>query len=243
MRRARRLLRRGDAKNARCARVFAPRGALAFAFSGYFPSILAKLSGPGPPEFPTSLGREGPGGFIGLHPTLTLALPSSTSVSSESPDTFRRRCQPTSPRATADKSDQAHPSPQPRSQEFSHFNFFFCLPSKCRSSDLSINLHFFGAIRVHDNKNKTRCSQLRARNRILHTKYHQSLSGKIALRAPCRCLWRSSRPLARVRPCMITHLFSPAADPAPPSPRSPRADTIFPRPSLDIWITRPTCSR
>lgn len=77
---------------------------------------LARLPGPGPPEF-LRRSDEGSWGFTGPHPTLAASLCTpSPPVSSESPDTLRRRCQPTSPKATADKSDQTHPSSQPRSQ-------------------------------------------------------------------------------------------------------------------------------
>ena len=132
----------------------------------------------------------------------------------------------------------------PRSQRtkrnFSIF-IFICLPGPSPRTSLLgsfYNLHF-GALRVPDNKNKTRCSQLRA---------HKSYSSQNTI-SRCQGKSRSGRPLAVYgAPLDLLRVFCPAFVfphrlPAPPSPRSPHADTIFPRPSLDLWITRLKCPR
>jgi hypothetical protein len=57
-------------KNARCARVFDPRGALAFAFSGHFPpqELLATSTDSEPPELLQTCPDKGPRGFTGSLP-------------------------------------------------------------------------------------------------------------------------------------------------------------------------------
>jgi hypothetical protein len=140
----RRLLRHGDAKNARCARVFAPRSASLFLFRPFpspnlFPPniFLANLTRPGPPEFPTR-SDGGSRGFTEPHPTFPprSALHPRTQPSPPTPpDGHASR-----PRRGPQRTQANNASESPATfTEFSHLNFF-CLPgpSSRRSSDLSI---------------------------------------------------------------------------------------------------------
>ena len=139
-------------------------------------------------------------------------------------DTFRRFC-PLWPSARSAGISEP--------KEFSHFNFFCLSGPSPRMSLLGsfCNFAYRGRTRARKQEHKTRCSQLRAHNRVLH-KHHQSLSEKIAPRAPCRCPWRSSQPPARVLPCMIVHLFSPRR------PRSTFAEITTCRYHLPTSIAR-----
>jgi hypothetical protein len=133
-----------------------------------------------------------------------------------------------------------HPSPQPRSLNFPILNFFLSPRSNVALLLGSVyNLHF-GAARVHDNKNKTRCFPVTRPQIGFFTKHHQSLSGQFALRAPCRCLWRSSQPPARG----YAFVFPRRPCPPPPARSTFHRDHHMPIPSSHVHLsTRPTCPR
>lgn len=88
-----------------------------------------------------------------------------------------------------------HPSPQPRSLNFPILNFFFVSQVQRRSSDLSITC-ILGQHACTTTRTKHVVFPVTRPQIGFFTKHHQSLSGQFALRAPCRCLWRSSQPPA-----------------------------------------------
>jgi hypothetical protein len=216
----RRLLRHGVAKNARCARVFAPRSASLCLFRP-FPTR------PGPPEFSTR-SDGGSRGFTEPHPTFSPSLcPLAPSHSAESPDTLRPTCQPTSPRATADTSDQ------PNHVLNIPILIFLVSQVQRRSSDLSITC-ILGQHACTTTRTKHVALPVTRPQTGFFTKHHESLSGQLlGLRAPSRCLWCSSQPpLAFVfprRPCL-----------PPPARSTFHRDHHMPIPSSHVHLSTTT---
>ena len=126
-------------KNARCARVFGPRGALACLFepdpSPKLRKFVAKLAGPEPPEF-YQLARAGSRGFTRLRGTSPFAL--RFSGPHESPDTpAPTACRPH--RGLQQTTKRRHN--QPCSQRSVIIISFFCVScAECRPSDLFYDL-------------------------------------------------------------------------------------------------------
>jgi hypothetical protein len=196
--------------------------------------FLAKLPGPGPRSFLRRLGWGVPGGSPGH---ILLALLTSTPRSHVSPLTpsdghaSRPRRGPQRTKAANASESHVHSEPQ---RNFPILSFFLSLRSVVSLLGSFYNLHFRGGTHARQQEQNTLCPVTRPQffTNTISRCQGKSRSGRpvAVYGAPPQLL-----PPARVLPCMIMHLFPPstAAYPAPPSPRSPRADTIFPRPSLD----------
>lgn len=218
-----------------------PRGALVFAFSGHFPlptyffptyfSLISPV--PAPRNF-LRVRTGGPGVHRATSDVLPLALPC---------------CAPTQPSPLTPSNEQladlaeghsghkrpTHPSPQPRAFiEFSHFNLF-CLPGLTRSSDLSITC-ILGQHACTTTRTKHVVFPVTRPQIGFFTKHHQLLSGQFALRAPCRCLWRSSRPPARDR----AFVFPRRPCPPPPARSTFHRDHHMPIPSSHVHLSSTT---
>jgi len=209
------------------ARVCPPRSASPCLFRPFPPLniFLANLPRPGPPEFSTR-SDGGSRGFTGPHPTFPPSLCFlSPSVSSGSPDTSdghasRPRRGPQRSKATT------RPSPQPRSLNFPIL--IFGLPGPTLLLGSFYNLHFA-------------CTTTRTKHVVFPVTRPQIVFFTKTI-SRCQGNSRSGRPVAVYGAPLnllraIIHFLSPVglvptACPLHLSPRSPYADTIFPRPSL-----------
>jgi hypothetical protein len=236
-------------KNARCARVFDPRGALAFAFSGHFP----------PQETPRYINRfRAPGtssnllgqGAPGVHRlTSDNSIPSqclfSHSAPPESPDTRRLTRLPTL--LVGGQAGQA-------TFTILSLGSFFFLISRSETSTCTRL-----AVRIHDNKNYnnnhksvTLCSQQRAPDCFASCLTRETPSGRCQGKTRSgRRVVVSSAPLNLPRthttlrgiiflsfpPPPPRPAFSSNRPVAPPSPRSPPTDAIFSRLSPCLYTT------
>jgi hypothetical protein len=119
-------------KNARCARVFVPRGALAFAFSGHFPPIIFLANLPG---VRTAGSGGSPGHVRRFPPPFALLSYPRSHLSPLTPSDGHASRPRRGPQRT--KATDAS-SPQPRFSLIFSILIFFLSPLERRSSDLSI---------------------------------------------------------------------------------------------------------